>query len=65
MSDDLRNSVLLWVGTLAFFGLFWAALHFDVGPNIPDHWLLPMFGILIALNVIRPIWDFVRKRKGR
>jgi hypothetical protein len=63
MGDDLKNSILLWAGTLAFFGLFWAALHFDVGRDFPDHWVLPMFGVLVALNVLRSIWDHFRKRK--
>lgn len=63
MSDDLKNSILLWAGTLAFFGLFWAALHFGVAPDIPDRWLWPMFGLLLALNVFRSIWDHYRKRK--
>lgn len=65
MSDDLKNSILLWVGTLAFFGLIWAALHFDLGPGIPDHWLLPVFGILTAVNVVRSIWNLSGKRKGQ
>ena len=63
MSDDLKNSMRLWVGTLVGFGLFWAVMHFDVVPNIPDHWLWTMLGIVIALNVIRSIWDHVRRRK--
>ena len=63
MSRDLKNSILLWVGTLAVFGLFWAALRFDVGPDIPDQWNTPILGTLIALILLRGVWDHFRKRK--
>ena len=65
MSADLKNSILLWVGTLALFGLFWSALHFDVGPDTPDQWLLPIFGILVVLNGLRSFRGHFRKRKAQ
>lgn len=64
MSRDARNSILLWLGTLAFVGLFWASLHFDIGAKIPDRWLWPMLGIVIGVNVLKSIWDFFRTRKA-
>jgi hypothetical protein len=64
MRNDLRNSILLWVGTLAFVGLFWAALHFDVAANIPDRWLWPMVWTMTGLNLLKLIWDQFRKRKA-
>lgn len=64
MGKDLKNSILLWAGTLVFIGLFWAALHFDVAASIPDRWLWPMFGIMIGLNVLKSVWDYFRKRKA-
>lgn len=64
MSRDAKNSILLWVGTLVFVGVFWACLHFDIGPNVPDRWLWPAFGILIGLNVLGSVWDCFRKRKA-
>ena len=64
MSHDLKNSILLWVGTLALFGLFWSALQLNVGPDIPDQWLWPMFGILVVLNGLRSLRDHYRKRKA-
>ena len=63
MSRDLKNSILLWVGTLTVFGIFLAGLHFDVGPDIPGQWDLPIVGILMALTVARWVWDHSRKRK--
>lgn len=62
MSRDLKNSILLWAGTLAVFGLFWAWLHFGLGPDIPDQWVNPILGILIALNVLGLVLDHFRKR---
>lgn len=67
MSRDAKNSIILWIGTLAFFGVFWAFLHFDIGAEIPDRWLWPMMGILVVVNVVTSIWDYFRRRnaKGR
>lgn len=65
MSEDLRHSIFLWVGMVAFVGLFWAALYFDIAPGIPDHWHGPMVGAAIALNVLKIVWDAVRNRKFR
>ncbi len=64
MSRDARNSILLWVGTLVFMGLFWAGVHFNIGANIPDRWLWPMVGIVVSMNILRSIWDFFRKHKA-
>jgi hypothetical protein len=64
MSRDAKNSILLWVGTLVVVGLFWASLHFDIGPNIPDRWLWPMLGIVFALNVLKSVWSLFRKRQA-
>ena len=64
MSRDAKNSILLWVGTLAFFGLFWASVHFDIGAEIPDGWLTPLLGVAIGVNVLKFVWDYWRKRKG-
>ncbi len=64
MSQDAKNSIFLWAGTLVFVGLFWAALHFDIGPDIPDSWLGPMLAIVIGANVVRSAWDYFSKRRG-
>jgi membrane protein DedA with SNARE-associated domain len=65
MSEDLKNSILLWVGTVVFVGLFWASLQVDVIPDIPTYWNWAIPGILIVLNVLKAIWDCARKRKAR
>jgi hypothetical protein len=43
--------------------LFWAALHFDVGGDLPDRWVLPVLGLVTALNVLQTIWSHFGKRK--
>lgn len=63
MSRDAKNSIILWAGTLAFIGLFWTLAHFDVGADIPDGWLWPIWGIVIGANVLKSMWDYFRKRK--
>ena len=65
MSRDAKNSIGLWIGTLVFVGLFWAALHFDVGVGIPDRWLHPLLGVVIALNALQTVWRFFRSRNGK
>ncbi len=65
MSRDAKNSIILWAGTLAFVGVFWALLHFEVAANIPDRWLGPMVGILIVVNVLKAIWDHFRRRNAK
>ena len=64
MSRDAKNSILLWIGTLAFVGLFWAGLHFEIGTRIPDRWWWPMIGIVTGVNLLKFLCDFVRKRKA-
>lgn len=63
MSRDAKNSILLLLGTLAFFGLFWASLHFGIGADIPDGWLTLLLGFTIGANVLKFVWDYWRKRK--
>lgn len=65
MSRDARNSIILWAATLAFVGVFWALLHFEVAANIPDRWLGPMVGILIGVHVVKAIWDYFRRRNAK
>lgn len=64
MSHDAKNSLLLWVGALVAFGMLWAGLHFDLTAGIPDRWLWWALGVLIAVDVVRSIWRYLRKRKG-
>ncbi len=65
MSRDAKNSIILWAGTLAFIGAFWALLQLDIGTHIPDRWVWPMMAIVIGLNVARSIWDYLRRRKAK
>lgn len=60
MSTDLRNSIYLWAGGLAFFGLFWALVHFDVLGWIPPTWHRPMLWVLLAFSAVHLLWEFWR-----
>lgn len=62
MSEDARNSAYLWVGGLAFFGLFWAALHFDLLEGMSDRWFWPLVSIVGFINVARTLWGFWKRR---
>jgi len=62
VTNDARNSIYLWVGGIAFFGLFWAGLHFNLLGWIPDKWLWPALGIILAINMAQSVWGFWRRR---
>jgi hypothetical protein len=66
MTTDARNSIFLWVGGLVFFGVFWAALRFDVlsgHESALDPWLLPLLGAVGFINLAKLLWG-LRKRRA-
>lgn len=48
MSRDLRNSLYLWTGTIAFFVVSWALLRSNVLPRFPPR-MLWAFGVGIGV----------------
>lgn len=62
MSEDARNSVYLWVGGMAFFGLFWACLHFDVLTGVSSTWIWRVLVIITLINLAQTGWGFLRRR---
>jgi len=68
MTTDTRNSIQLWVGGLTFFGLFWAALHFDVFESVPtawDKWLWPLLSVVGAINLVQFAWGLWKRRRNK
>jgi len=61
MSTDLRNSIYLWISAIAFFGLFWLALRFDLAPpHLPARlgWLIPgLAGVLNLVIFAHGLWQ--------
>ena len=66
MSQDARNSIFLWIGSLAVLGLLWANLSFDLplAPNIPDKWLWIVVGIVVFVNVATEIANYRERRRA-
>ncbi|MES2288156.1 MAG: hypothetical protein V4530_00350 [Pseudomonadota bacterium] len=62
MNHDARNSIYLWVGGLAFAGVIWAGLHFNVLGGVPDQWLWPLVAIVGVANIIQTAWGFWKRR---
>ena len=62
MSTDLRNSIYLWVGAITFFGLFWAALHFDVLAGVPSTWIWWGLGTVSVVNFGQFLWGLWQRR---
>jgi hypothetical protein len=62
MSEDARNSISLWVGGLAFFGLFWAGLYLDIFRGVWDSWFGVLLAIAVAINIGLTVRGFWRRR---
>ena len=61
MSEDNRNSIYLWVGGFACFGVVWAIGHFEVFRGI-SVWLWPVVGIAALTNFVKIGWGFWKRR---
>lgn len=60
MSTDMRNSIRLWAGALALFGLFWAVLHFDLlsaASGFSPWWIAGIAGLAQLLILVRGLRD--------
>lgn len=62
VSEDARNSIYLWVGGLAFFGLFWGDMQLDLFRGVSDTWLWPLLGIIAVIEIARTGWLFWKRR---
>jgi hypothetical protein len=45
MSADLRNSIHLWIGVLAIFGIFWIASRSNAFNGISETWVGGFIGL--------------------
>jgi hypothetical protein len=64
MSADLRNSILLWVGALAYFGVFWMTLQFDLFRGVSGTWLATILGIIGVGQLVRIGWGLYQRRSS-
>jgi hypothetical protein len=66
MSQDARNSIYLWIGSLAVFGFLWANISFDLlpVPDIPNEWLWPILGMSVLMNVAGEIANYRGRRRA-
>lgn len=51
MSEDGRNGIYLWAGSIAVFAYLWATLTFDFIPTIPDNWFATVMGAFLLVNL--------------
>lgn len=55
MSDDLRNSLKLWAGGIAFIAIFWVASRSNllngVTEKVPSKWFWLVIGLLGIWNL--------------
>jgi hypothetical protein len=62
MTTDARDSIQLWAGGIAYFGLFWAGLQFDLFRGISGTWLGSILGIVGIVQLIRFGWGLWQRR---
>lgn len=62
MSTDLRNSIYLWAGAIAVFGLFLVAARFDVLAGVPRTWIACGLGLLAVINICQFLWGLWQRR---
>jgi hypothetical protein len=66
MSEDVRNSIKLWAGGIAFMAIFWIGIRLDLlqslSDEVPAGWLWLGMGILAVWNLGRIGWGFWRRR---
>ena len=62
MSEDLRNSIYLWVGGIALALLSWTCLRFDLLKVIPVEWVQGALIVMLGLNILQSLYFFLRRR---
>jgi hypothetical protein len=62
VSLDVRNSIYLWVGSIAFVLAFWAALRFDFLAGVSSDWIWRVLCIVAVINLGQFLWGLWRRR---
>jgi len=65
LSADTRQSILLWLGSLALCGLIWAGLSADGLPLLPDAWSGPLLAGITLFNLAEAVRFFRQRRRER
>lgn len=65
MTEDARNSIYLWVASLAVFGFLWADITFDLLPSMSNEWTPWILGGTLLLNLVQMAFQFWRRRSSR
>jgi len=64
ISEDLRNSLSMWVGGIALALIYWAALHFDVFAGVPQKYVQGVGLLILAVNLIQIARFFSKRRQA-
>jgi hypothetical protein len=64
VSEDLRNSLYLWGGGIAFALIFWLGLKLDLLFWLPVEWVWSALAILGVLNLIKLSYNLWQRRQG-
>ena len=65
MSEDLRNSLSMWVGGIALALLFWLLLHFDVFAGVPQKYVQGIGLLVVAVNLVQIVLFFLKRRRTK
>ena len=66
VTDDLRDSLKLWCGGIAFSALFWLTLHFNLlgrlSDKVPAYWFGLAVAVLALFNLTQLGWGLWQRR---
>ena len=66
MSEDLRNSLKLWAGGIAFIAIFWVLLRSDVlnglTEKVPSQWFWVVIGFIGIWNIAQVSFGLWQRR---
>ena len=62
MNTDLRNSINLWIGGLACFGLVLAGRFLGVFRGVSSTWLWTLIGLVSFINLSWSLWGLWKRR---
>jgi len=65
MSEDLRNSLKLWAGSIAFIGISWVVLRSNLLGDVPTEWFWIGIGVAAIWNLGQFGWGLWQRRASK
>lgn len=62
MTDDARNLTHFRTITVVVILLLGVNMRFDLLPHVAEHWTMPIFIMMLFLNIVQTVWHFMGPR---